>query len=365
MRNLNFGLRYSFEIQDWDISALTLSKTWNFISQSASIANVLWASNDTLTPLQLNDEERLILAEEHMFEPRKNEPVYTYGIDDTPQSIHNITLWHSCTNKVMSLFALMPFTTAAENIAANRDSTDSQIKVPLAHFTYDAAADYSADQLHVMESVVNKIVQESFENSPVFWTKAHRYVASDSIWCETGSSALHATTPVDDLNTEAFWFGNPIQKDAVDGPRVLNIADVLNACACGWSYDHQCGIPETICVQVRLIDNPTTLQSILKNNICQPSRLHDDLYTYSTRSELLAILDFLQTSVQQSSAQSWQSLCQANKANAHWGLLQEADSWYMGMTQAEALGWHLDLQTLAMVGPNGLRLSLLSTASLE
>ena len=361
--DLNFGLRYSFDIHDWDISADTLNQTWNFVSQSDTIANTLWASHDVLTPLQLHEEDRQILAQEHVFESRPHQPVFTYAVDDTPDVVHNTTLWHSCMDKVMSLYALIPFTTASENINANRDSSDSKIKVPVPHFTYDAAEDYSSDQVHVMESVVDKIVQVAFEHSPVFWTKAHRYVASDSIWCESESTSLHVSTPADDLNTDEFWFGNPMQTDAVDGPRILNIADVLNACACGWSHNNLCAVPATVCEQVATISNPTDLQTVMQNNICLASRNEDGLYTYATRSELLAVLDFLQVSVQTSSAQSWQHICQANTANAHWGLLHETDSWYMGMTQAEALGWHLDLQTLATVGPNGLRLSLLSANS--
>ena len=35
-----------------------------------------------------------------------------------------------------------------------------------------------------MELGIKKLLKQSREKSPLFWTHVHRYVASDSVWCE-------------------------------------------------------------------------------------------------------------------------------------------------------------------------------------
>ena len=112
------------------------------------------------------------------------EPIRTYRSDDTPSVLHNETLWHTCTHKVVGLYALMPFTTQTENMAAGRTAGDSRIAVSPAAFTYDPANDKHEDRLHAMEPMIERLLRRARQDSPSFWTLAHRYVASDSVWCE-------------------------------------------------------------------------------------------------------------------------------------------------------------------------------------
>jgi hypothetical protein len=46
--------------------------------------------------------------------------------------------------------------------------------------------------MHATERVIEKLLEKAKLHSPVFWTHVHRYMPSDSVWCETRSESVQA-----------------------------------------------------------------------------------------------------------------------------------------------------------------------------
>jgi hypothetical protein len=49
--------------------------------------------------------------------------------------------------------------------------------------------DYDDTRMHAMEVLVDGLLERSRALAPHFWTYAHRYVPTDSVWCEDKSAA--------------------------------------------------------------------------------------------------------------------------------------------------------------------------------
>jgi hypothetical protein len=170
-------------------------------------------------------------------------PVRTYSAADTASALNTYSLWESCTSRVAGLFSTMPF--------KQENADESVVDVPQGLVEdFDPAAAYDPARTHSMEILVDGLLQRAREVAPHFWTHAHRYVPSDSVWCEggcdetepeqplCGSARLQTTRqPVKTVRSPASLKEHKLQQEqmlAPDADQMLYPADVLVSCACGW-----------------------------------------------------------------------------------------------------------------------------------
>ena len=106
--------------------------------------------------------------------------------------------------------------------------------------------------LHGLEPIIERILARSKQDSPSFWTRVHRYVASDSQWCEPISftpsersvvqTSFASTSTFTEDVTQSPWTNVDWQFDAdhVQTP-TLSQHDATGAshCVCGWTYLRQ------------------------------------------------------------------------------------------------------------------------------
>jgi hypothetical protein len=151
------------------------------------------------------------------------------------------------------LFATLPLTDKTVNGERGRASEASTVHVaPEVFDRYNPSVNHAEDRVHSLELLVDAVLERSRALAPHFWTHAHRYVASDSVWCEnTHGNKTKQTPPV--IYTPAVLHVHELRSEPVlapDADQLLYPADVLQACACGWTEaEDTCYVPSEVCVQ--------------------------------------------------------------------------------------------------------------------
>ena len=237
-------LENSLNIDDSHI----LTETYSQIVNSHFLTETLWTRRHG-DSVPLEPAHRQALHAVHLFKRAGREPVRTYGVEDTAVALNEASLWETCTSRVAGLFATLPFT--EQDVNLQRQQTASTVHVPPGFLAdFDPSVASAEDRVHSMELLVDAVLERSRQTAPHFWTHAHRYVASDSVWCERANRTFpeppSTTTPTSlkehGLRTEAVLAPGPDQ--------LLYPADVLQACACGWQEaEGTCYIPAEVCTE--------------------------------------------------------------------------------------------------------------------
>jgi hypothetical protein len=357
-----FGL--SLDQQTWDISNDVIRDTFDHVAQSG-VLDMLWLERIG-APVHLNPTQISEAQAAHLFASAGTEPVTTYGSENSLSVLNNVSLWEWCTGRVTGLFASMPLSGKAVNVKEGRDEDKSVPHVPYADYLYDPAADVDGapsrdhDQArqHSMELLIDKLLRQSRERVPHFWTHAHRYIASDSVWCEdmedTHKDFTQKTT------VPAFLQQQQLRREPVRAPDMKDIvypANVLRQCPCAWSTADGCFIPDAVCQH-----GLDVLQ--------EDARLADGRFKKSAwaalcasafvpRADIIVVLQLLADL-----SGPILSNCSARELSTAWGLLApyQHDAWYTGGEgkQQRAGSWAFGAQHLASAGPGGLRIGMLS-----
>lgn len=350
----------AYERDTWDIHTNIASN----MLQRLSVANIealLWTDESFVAhdkhPLTPADRESLAAA--YIFDTEK--PVLTYTSQDTKQFIGNQTLWEQCTAEVGHMFALLPLQNE-EQLAANsmpRESRHVRLStIDSNSIDYDptvfTASTYHDNETHAhaLERVIAQVLTEAQRFSPFYWTHVHRYVPSNSVWCERTwnkpDALLKARTSSvlempSTLRNETL---RTAQIPAFDLQHTVFPANVLDVCLCG--TDLPCVLPEEACADSDILLALPAFQSLCLQQ------------TYSTRSELLVILEALNMATEDSALAQWHAGCWTVDGN--WGLLssQQHADWFSGKSAESVDNWKLDAQELATYGANSLRVGELT-----
>ena len=130
-----------------------------------------------------SDDDKQQMQHHYVF--NNSAPVMSYSVDEVPSSFTEETLWSTCMDLLSTPFFTLPVRPTTGN--------DTSLHVD-ADMRYDPATETSTSYLHGMERAIEKILERARDDSPVFWTKVHRYVPSDSAWCEDLQASPTPTT---------------------------------------------------------------------------------------------------------------------------------------------------------------------------
>ena len=324
-----------------DITGDMMSKLMN-----ANIDELLWTDENFVAhdAIPLTQQDRQSLASAYIFDTSK--PVLAYAWQDTVSSIGNQTLWHQCTSEVGNLFALLPFDSeesqfrSVRRSSANRDS-----------FAYDPTTDSATTSnsnkthKHALERVVEQVIAEAKTFSPFFWTHVHRYVPSESVWCEQNwnhPETILKAKVASTLNVPVDLRNETLRSEHVPAYNLQDTvfpANVLDVCICG--NEVPCSLPEEACSDFEILVALPEFETLCLQQ------------SYSTRRELLVVLQALDMATEDSAIARWHAACWTIDAN--WGLLssQQYTEWFTGKTDTD---WALDAQELATYGLNSLRI---------
>jgi hypothetical protein len=326
--------------------------------------NMLWLQRIG-EPVQLTEKEISESQAAHLFAASGTVPVTTFGRENSVSVLNNVSLWDWCTSRVTGLFASIPLTGKATNVNEGRDKDDSIPHVTQSDYLYNPAVDVDSapardhDQArqHSMELLIDKLLRRSRELVPHFWTHAHRYIASDSVWCEDTQNTQVQDKQQQSTQTTrvpAMLHEQQLLQERVLAPDMQDVmypADVLRRCPCGWANLNGCFIPDVVCQNGLNALADGSSKKTAWTELCGS--------TYTNHEDIILVLQIL-------ADLSGQILsnCSARQLSTTWGLLapQHEDAWYTGGAGKDQRtnAWAFGAQHLASTGPGGLRLGMLS-----
>lgn len=303
------------------------------ITDTTLLSSDLWTTDEFAFELNFDDDDTRMLAESYMFD--FNETVYQYDETEVVQGRKH-TLWSLCMTSLRASFFSMPVKSGGDGtIEVDADTIFDPTQFP----SHD-----SEKYMHGMEQFIERILERAKKQSPVFWTHVHRYMPSDSVWCE----GAQEYTPSDQRATfheqpEEMTLDSTSVR-APDASNVLYVAQTMHSCVCGtqpsWSNGFRtCTLPQSICDSVV----PSIEDHDRWTALCSFER------QYSTPTDFMFIRQVLESNYQIPEE------CPEYAASTVWGLLDSKQhmSWYNGSSTE----WRLSPQEIASTGPSGTRLA--------
>ena len=322
---LRFDLQREFE-RTYDIFPQLQQSGMQALHREEVFRDRLWADPAFSFHIdyEFSEAEREELAAMHVFDAASR--VGTYSAAEALVNATDETLWARCTSLLATPFFTLPL--RAEEAAARVQADTHYDPISPPPETRDAF-------LHGMEHAVAAILERAREHSPVFWTHPHRYMPSESVWCESAQVRTDTVRTVDfsgTLHGHAFSLPN-LEAPAIDNVRY----PATLACACELHGDGRCIVPAQLCAVLpdfRLCASNTS-------------------QTYSTRDDLFAVLDAMDA--------AGVACASGPQPSVTWGLLNRGEhkAWFEGTAPDAAAA--LSLHDIAVLGPAGVRLGMLKT----
>ena len=336
-------------------------KGWKKIEDISFVAGALLESQDLqdtvfadiLTEVLSSDILSEQIWENEMFVP--DVPEYTMEekleLRELSAFRYGSTTQAYSVNEVMQ--SLTPLKTFCEQIQLHKFYTLplrvdlSGVDLPDADFSYNPTSDTTTGYMHGMEEVIGKLLDRARRDSPVFWSHVHRYVPSDSMWCES-SAPLGQQGAGQEASFAETTLLSPSQRQRADeAARRFNVtalsdivfpADLTSRCLC-WTpaADSATGCPvpaEIDCVQPDL--EPDELR-IAWHALCATG-------TYSTVDEQYVLMRVLRSL-------NVEHLCMRQLASLGWLSEEELIKFYNGSVPEPLL----DMRQILSYGPSGVR----------
>jgi hypothetical protein len=264
-------------------------------------------------------------------------PVVNYSAEEVGYPFKNNTsIWDMCTGMVSQVMFTMPMATI---VVDDHDSWTIAsvlgLRNPTLEFDPTLESDFDGQESHglsMLEKYVNKLLESSFSNSPMFWHYAMRHVPSNSLVCHSEKSLAKSERLLKFDSTEFDEEDLPvIPPIPLYGYDAFTLGGVDKQCFCGWELNSQneCIIPSAICID--------TAQSPELG--CKYAHGSDALRVFTT---------WLVENWNASG--SWQ--CPENDLSDSWGVIpsDQVDQWIQGDNSLQ-----LRVAHLLAIGMGGLR----------
>lgn len=310
-----------------------------------SVVRKLWTDASFLTDndagleaVPLSAEVRDELRRAHLFE----RTVLSYSSDETPAAWGARTLWQHCTDALSTAFATLPLLSREALRELGFSDLDVAV-VDVRERAYDATQGTRAPARHAQEQLVRDVLERAREESPLFWSHAHRYVPTDSLWCEE-RFAEQSVLP------GAHAAGNAEQLRAMTLEDTPSVARMASTCACGWFDASKCVVHADLCV-------PLDTDKLESAGVDDKTAAWQDACAngYSTRAKLFDVLAVLAADA----VPGWQERCLWTEPTAAWGLMTP-DNTKAWLNSGAAPDFSDADTELAHAGPSGLRAGMLA-----
>ena len=188
--------------------------------------------------------------------------------------------------------------------------------------------------------------------SPHIWTHVHRYVPSDSVWCESdslSSPSARVPTQITDFSTTWEAMGDYVGFRHSDMVQIEKVSELTYSgsinCLCGWVTS----------------GNPVQCASHPDSIVCADWDADDvEWQTVCTSGVISSKNDFftLLRIMEEGAYEGWMEHCVESVPGVHWGLMDVSDvaDWFDDAQPPVKFGM---LHELASEGPGGLRIGLL------
>ena len=328
----------------WNIEADVLENLLVFLTNNEILKNDLWTSS-LYTPEHIHEfsvEEKEELLNNYVFDFHNK--VKNYDLQEVDDVLGTgRTLWDDCTALLSASFFSLPLLN----------------DVVKGNLHYDPLSSSAEKITHKMEEAIRNILSNARAESPVFWSHVHRYVASDSVWCE--SETVQPGNNNNNKNSHSHkktLKEQPIFKDKVVSKSLDSHTFVGSLhCHCGWTYSGYCKTQHCLssgeCSSCWNVDQSFNDEW---QELCNK-------YYYNSKEDYFLMLRAMEDP---NAPESWTPFCYENENLMTWGLMDQEQTilwWKMTNGQFQESDFsNLNLQHLATNGPAGLRLALLGSS---
>jgi hypothetical protein len=299
-------------------------------ASQARVLEEIWFDEASAVYAELTEAQRQVLAEEFAF--GYDEPVREYSSNEVPKRPH-ATLWAHCVRSLDSVFFTMPLRVAFDGSATVDADTG---------FDPSRSTPAEADRyMHGMERAIETILEKARLHAPTFWSHSHRYMPSDSVWCE--ETSMRSAPQPKNASYPGAWNGLDFASYPVSAPsadEVLYVGRLGATCACGLAVDKgSCAVPAGLCER-----NSSASSNGRWSSICSARSYKNTQDGLLVRLALGENSDLLRD-------------CKETLPSTTWGLLDtlEQKQWFNGSLKDQ----HVSLQEVAAHGPAGVRLAML------
>ena len=211
-----------------------LDKILEEIASTEILQQEIWQSDDFVSPpTQPSMNDKYILRDSGLFVTTDNR-IISYDVDEVADADGNRTyqpLWHECMDMLSRAFFTMPL---------HNQALPEHLQRAVKNF--NPGKDSADEWLHAQEGIIAQLLNESRHAVPVFWTHQHRYVPSDSTWCEDLSASPTPQTTINTVQTENNLEGNALTAQTLLAPRLeqVEFPGSSNMCVCGQESAMKC-----------------------------------------------------------------------------------------------------------------------------
>jgi len=329
--------------KEWDMREGIVASIMQSIIDSKLLSNTAW------TDTKFNDKPAAPVSQEQAFEMHRmylfdpERPVMEYSQAEILPASNSGALWDQCMSLLSAAFFTLPIVAGSDPPVVDAD------------MRYDPTQP-TETYLHGMEAGVRETLRRARRESPVYWTHVHRYMPSNSMWCEErGDPAPVGRSSAELLAARSFtqpaWMGVSFDSDILHKPGLAEVASVASLgvrCFCGWEGVRSAGLacsihPGVNCAAVLLqIPEHDQATRTAWEYICARRE-------YATRDALFVVMQAMNYAAAPTPD------CVDMQASTVWGLMDrdQQHRWWEGQAA------DLDLQELSTLGPAGLRVGLL------
>jgi hypothetical protein len=178
-----------------------------------------------------------IARDDGLYDSQKGIVNYSAGETGYPFA-NGSSIWDMCTGMVSQVMFTMPMTpiTIDDHVSWTVTSILG-LRTDALRFEPTRQASGEGDGLSMLEEYVEKLLEDSFSDSPTFWHYAVRHVPSNSQICESvadESPAAFDETTLDFVNTN--WnLSLPTSSMPLFGYHAFPLGGVDTSCVCGWN----------------------------------------------------------------------------------------------------------------------------------
>ena len=328
VEDIDFGARNFFDDAFVNLQTNVMEGLLDRLVDGELLSRDIWTSPEFAPPRKpISSADRDELQWLQIF--NNTHGAHTYGRDDVRDTSGGKTLWLECMEQLSTPFFTMPL------------KPDNSVDADL---TYDPLTEEPGEYQHAIERAVQKALKRAREESPVFWSHVHRYVPSNSVWCESSKPLASASSP-NYATPPSTFMDSPVSNDKVVAPTLAQTkfpADALAHCFCGWTSDDSCYVTELGCKPP--VGSPAISSALTQ--ICNRDR------TYSSREDLIVVIDALRNRKDLHD-------CDTALPSTLMGLLdtEQTYAWFADESQT----WSIDMEKIATKGPAGIRLAHVGT----
>lgn len=120
------------------------------------------------------------------------------------------TLWAQCVGLLSAAFFTLPVVAGSDPLEVDAD------------MEYDPT-DPAAGFRHGMEPAIQRILERARRDSPVYWTHVHRYMPSESPWCEAAADDPAVSQPVKSGFAATSAHGADFEPDTLAQPTLAQV----------------------------------------------------------------------------------------------------------------------------------------------